>query len=204
MKKIVNILVLIAIVSCKAQSPVISLFDNYGQESPSCYRKDTHNDFNKFEGTWLYQNGATTLKIIFKKRIMQHDLRFNNYTDMLVGEYEYIENGIPKANTLANLSNTNLGLYDNTFSGDFIITKNTPPACLECQIDERRVELAYNEQDRKYLDQHIVIRHYTDALGEEYIKLKSFGHVAYVDTSIHTGPILEPTLPNGTYILIKL
>ena len=200
MKKIfLNTILFLSILSCKAQSPVYSLFDDGMGTVLNAYYKDTHNDFNKFEGTWLYTNGNTSLKIVFTKRIMHHDTYFNFYTDMLVGEYEYIENGVLKANTLANLSNTSLNLYDNTFSGRFLVGKYGAPGGNECAIGERRIKLSYKEQDRTYLNQYVVLRQYSDQFGV-YIKLIHFSQMSIAPD---TGPILGPTLPQGTYILTK-
>ena len=73
------------------------------------------------------------------------------------------------------------------------------PACRECPMNERRVDLAYVEQDRTYLNQFVVLRQYSDPFGV-YIKLIHFSQMSIAPD---TGPILGPTLPQGTYILTK-
>jgi hypothetical protein len=70
------------------------------------YYKDTDNTFNNFVGTWVYTNGSSTLNIKFKKITK---FQFPGYfIDALVGEYQYIKNGVEQVNTLF-LINTNLG-----------------------------------------------------------------------------------------------
>lgn len=39
-----------------------------GMDVSGTYYKDIDNDFNRFEGTWVYSNANTTLKITFRKK----------------------------------------------------------------------------------------------------------------------------------------
>ncbi|MBR9913463.1 MAG: hypothetical protein GYB32_01345 [Algicola sp.] len=60
------ILVIIFCFSCKAQSPIYSIEQYYGIQD-NAYYKDTNNILNKFVGTWIYENGDTSLKITLLK-----------------------------------------------------------------------------------------------------------------------------------------
>jgi len=117
---------ILTLYNCKAQSPIIPI-DKWSDEQSNAYYKDIDNELDLFEGTWLYMNGNTSLKIILEKRLMQFNGDY--YTDLIVGEYQYIKNGIEKINTLNQLSQ-NLGENHN-IEGNFI--HNT---CVFLPIDD--------------------------------------------------------------------
>ena len=98
MKKIITtITLLLGFTLCKAQlveQTIIPLENLRGQSAGNVYYKDVHNLLNPFVGTWLYTNGTTSLKLVLRK-IIGHDNDYN-IKDILVGEYEYIENGVSK------------------------------------------------------------------------------------------------------------
>ncbi len=71
MKQILNILFILSILSCKAQSLIKSL-DGDGPcpaYDANCYEKDVNDEFEKFTGTWKYQNGATEITFKLKKEL---------------------------------------------------------------------------------------------------------------------------------------
>jgi hypothetical protein len=93
-----------------AQSPIIDIEEyTYKSEIENAYYKDINNYFNDFEGTWLYTNGNTSLKIVLTKETMQYTGKF--YTDGITGEYQYIENGLEKRNTLSNTNQYLKGIW---------------------------------------------------------------------------------------------
>jgi hypothetical protein len=66
--------------------------------TPEKYFVDQDNAMDFFIGTWKFTDGSTVFKIELKKE-SQVDLGYH-YSDLLVGEYQYIEDGIEKSNTL--------------------------------------------------------------------------------------------------------
>ena len=105
MKKINFIVLMLFVISCKAQIPIKSIYDD--TDINGAYYKDTNNDFDKFVGTWKYTNGITSLTITLQKKAQYHKFHSNGdnyYLDVMVGEYKYIENGVEKINTLPFLS----------------------------------------------------------------------------------------------------
>lgn len=60
-------LVLISL-SCKGQSPIISIEDATAEEIENAYYKDTNNILDPFVGSWVLNDGTTYLKIVFKKK----------------------------------------------------------------------------------------------------------------------------------------
>lgn len=98
--------------NCKAQSPILNMEVDTKYDAPNnSYYKDVNNTLNTFEGTWLYSNGNTSLKIILVKKEMYHYQAGTKsyYEDLLVGGYQYIKNGVEKINTLSDANNPSMG-----------------------------------------------------------------------------------------------
>ena len=102
-----TIILILCVLNCKAQSSIYSL-DSLGWENTkNGYYKDVNNVMNGFEGTWLYTNGNTSLKIALVKSVKFYNGDY--YEDLLIGGYKYIENGVEKVNTLSDADKPALG-----------------------------------------------------------------------------------------------
>ena len=129
-------LLLFAIAS-KAQSPVIDITDSAMGQPDGYYVKDIDSLLNRFEGTYLYTNGSTTLKMILVKKIQQYNGRY--YEDLIIGEYQYIEDGVEKINTLSEINTiyNNQGLHK--IAGRQIVNNNFRMLkCPSCSPNEKR------------------------------------------------------------------
>jgi len=93
---------------------------------------------NGYDGTYVYANGRTSLKIKLQKNI-KTCMNGIYYEDLVVGEYQYIENGIEKVNTLNKLTSTS---NDNNISGARVLT-GTVLGCDDCRLDEKRLRLGF-------------------------------------------------------------
>jgi len=107
---IISFILLVAL-SSKAQSPVISLTEYYTNNFPyseNIYIKDIEGLFNPFIGTWKWQDGNTSLTVLFFKTEMvyQNDSKVKRYRDKLYGKIRYVKNGREVFNTLINGGNT--------------------------------------------------------------------------------------------------
>ena len=105
---IVIIILGLTFFSCKAQTPILPLDSLGWKNTNNTYYKDVNNELNDYEGTWLYSNGTTSLKITLTKYTQLFNGRF--YEDRIIGGYQYIENGVEKVNTLSDANNPNLGI----------------------------------------------------------------------------------------------
>ena len=100
----------------QAQTPTqtVDLFNsdlNYGKNG--VYYKDIDEYFNQYIGTWLYTNGTTSLKVVFKKKyFIKSDEVSTYFIDALIGEYEYKVNGVTIFNTLNELNINKSSQYD--------------------------------------------------------------------------------------------
>ena len=194
MKNIFIIIVLLlSITGCSQTFP---LYLAHSQEAGKYY-KDIDNDLNKFQGIWRYQNGTTSLTIVLRKKTQVLN-PFRNFTsDMLIGEYSYIHNGIQQANTI-DLMESNSSTY-----GDNNIYGTTLGRCDECPTGGKNlIFLFFNDPVVSYLNSQMSVKYYVEN-GVEKIKIG-----LKPDTYVHTGEL--PPIPNdyepvpiAKYILIK-
>lgn len=209
--KIIIILIAFSFFSCKAQTPIIDMDNdpNYQTTTENAYYKDVSNFRNQFVGTWLYVNGNDILKVILKKKDMVYiSGGIPHYTDFLVGEYQYIRNGVEKVNTLNNL-NINYTSVDQHKL--FSITKiglDFYPKCNECPIGTERMLMNFDEpgNDDAVLSAHFVIRRVVEdgveKLKVQFVKISAAMDINKLD--YNTGSTFRNfTLPYGNYTLIK-
>lgn len=128
--------------ACWGQTPILSLFDDWGK-IPGAYHKDIYNDYDKFVGTWKYEENGKVFIVVFKKQLMQFNPYDNIYMDILIGEYKYSENGIELVNTLSNLI-ANPTPYSYNISGAVIKNRNLPAS-------ERGLTFSFVDPERDYL-----------------------------------------------------
>jgi hypothetical protein len=217
MKKIFNLLVFITIFSnCKAQSTIIDL---YGPERigavNNAYYKDINGFHNQYEGTWFYANGNTSLKLVFVKK-NKITARLGGrlfYEDYLIGEYQYVENGIEKVNTLSNL-NINYGndyldiINHNLVSSSCLWYPKIRPRCNECQPNERRLDITLSEPSIRHvrgLAHRFVLRAFTEnglqKLKVWFVNEAMSGLIFDQDGNLTN--ITTFSLPYGEYTLVK-
>ncbi len=86
--------------SCKVQT-----YPMEGDDSPLLLEagmslKDTNNNLNKFEGTWVHEDANNKLTVVLQK---VEDFESAGYfSDVILGNYIYEENGVEIVNTLTN------------------------------------------------------------------------------------------------------
>lgn len=149
MKKIVTIFSLFTIFYCNAQSPIYNLYTqttNFGDEV-NAYYKDVDSLQNKFVGKWKYTNGTTTFKIVLSKFNTHYNGKY--YEDIIVGEYEYYENGVLKISTLSNLLIPQESRIFNIRGFLMCPGSFDNPLCDECLDTERKVtKLSFYDRER--------------------------------------------------------
>lgn len=129
--------ILLIACACKAQSNIKAMNGNYSQ---STYYKDIDNELNNFSGVFVYENGSSILKFVLQKKLALPGMSDGvTYTeDRLIGEYQFIENGIEKSNTLANM-NTPFAI-GHSISGNNLLLGNIR-GCDDCNSNEFRLEV---------------------------------------------------------------
>tara|TARA_R110002012_G_scaffold291564_1_gene486099 strand:+ start:119314 stop:119931 length:618 start_codon:yes stop_codon:yes gene_type:complete len=203
MKNIILITILFfALLSCKAQTPVVGL-DAPTTTPSGAYFKDINNEFNKFEGTWVFTEGTTTFTVALEKKEMVYD-GFKYYYDELFGAYSYITNGVEIVNTFPLITETETDLDNTRIGAPSIIPNNLYVACNDCLPNERRLQLYFSDPERPYLSVSIILRHIQDA--------DQFGQEAQMTATIvsNGGGMIpnenSPTelrVPYGEYLMVK-
>ena len=197
MKNTLKIIVLSAMtITCKAQTPIIDIDDNQGYDVNGAYYKDTKNQLNPFEGTYIYTNGTTSLKIVLQKKTMSNMNGFY-YEDLIIGEYQYIENGIEKRNTLNKLNINYSDKKNHSIDSNFLLT-GTYRGCPDCSASEKRLSSG-------------LVDYVADALANIQIRRITVNGKAAIKLNIYwemrekkDGQVLiKPFIAADDYILIK-
>ena len=201
MIKNLNILVVLLLsINCKAQSPVLDISDSGTGLPNGYYLRDNNNLLNTFEGTYQYTNSNTILKIVLVKKIQQYNQEF--YEDLIIGEYQYIENGIEKINTLTEINNVYIEQRFHKIDINFLVNNNFKLfPCLDCFSNEKRLYASIlDPSTNSYAD--IVIRK-TIINGQEALKINIINFKKGL--TIVNGIATESnfSLPLEEYVLIK-
>tara|TARA_R110001599_G_C11974559_1_gene634292 strand:- start:50 stop:577 length:528 start_codon:yes stop_codon:yes gene_type:complete len=106
------------------------------------YYKDINNVLNNFEGTWLYTNGNTSLKIKLVKSLKYFNGKY--YEDLLVGGYQYIKDGIEKINTLSDANDPSIG-RNAGIRGNNIYKSCKYLPINDCVDGEKNLDLSIND-----------------------------------------------------------
>ena len=199
MKNILVILSIFFIVpNYMAQTPVFDLLDlgNRIKDINGAYHKDMNNLLNPFEGTFVYENGNTSLKIVLKKKV-RSSMNGYLYEDMIIGEYQYIENGVEKINTLNGLSvnHSNGGKY--SISGNIIIAGQV--GCNDCLPNEKALRLGLSESSTHNTADLIIRRTIVDDILA--IKVEVMWNMRYKKVTDPMPP--KASFPGGEYILTR-
>ena len=199
MKNFITILLLALInINCKAQNTNNTTNTDYTNLPNGCYLRDINNYLNPYVGEWKYVNGSTTLLIKLRKIV-----NYNNGTyseDMLIGEYQYVENGIEKINTLANFSTNFLDQYFHDINGNMLKRNADSPACNDCGSNPR-VSLIYSDPIKLVAGTMCIGINDIDTI-KVYIITSGIHYIQNPDDSLDYENV-GFTIPNGWYVLEK-
>lgn len=198
MKKIAKlIIVIITICNCKVQSQTLDISEQGLNDIAGAYYKDTQNLLDPFVGTYIYTNGTTSFKIVLQKKIMS-SMNGYYYEDLIIGEYQYIKNGVEKVNTLNKLLINYTNKSKHSIDGNMILT-GTELGCDECSISEKRLRIGLTDgasENWAELDIRKI-----NINGQPAIKIFIRWMMA-----VHvegTPALAKPSFPGGEYVLIK-
>ena len=197
MEKLLNLILFLVPFISYSQSPIINLTDDDGSdEVADSYYKDIDNHLNQFEGTWLYTNASISFKIVLIKKIMAFNGKF--YEDTLIGEYQYIENGVEKINTLPIESAPNP--REHNVCGNSLLNNTDRPVCGGCPFGQKRVSLFFYDPIRDRAGDLIIKKMMVGAQQAIHIRLQGQGKTYKTGTPPEYN---TTTVPPGEYTLIK-
>lgn len=196
MKQLIIILTVFTAFACKAQTIIVPIGSG-GQieHNPDYYKKDVNNEFNKFEGTWKYQEGNT--EIVFKLKKEEHYLTPSNYyADLLVGEYQYKENNSTVANTLSDFDNMSISGFEHKISGG-VFMHTLPNFCTDnSQISEIKISLIISHPTDVYAEGRVILRYVNDN-GVEKLEACIYDYTLLGDNAVTLD------IPDGYYVFVK-
>ncbi len=137
------------LLSLSSYSQPINIKDFNGKRVSGAYYKDADFILDPYVGTWIYSNGADTLKIKLRKVIMALSAN-NSYEDLIVGEYLYIKNGVEKINTLNSFNFDYSAQRKHNITGNSILENHYRPPCTNCSPNEKRLGLTLYEPLSKF------------------------------------------------------
>lgn len=200
MKKYITLILSFTVLTnCKAQTPIFNISKPAGIYSiKGAYYKDTNNELDAFVGNYLYSSGNTSLKIILQKKIMS-SMNGYYYEDLIIGEYQYIRDGIEKTNTLDKLALNYSDQSNHNISGHLIMT-GPQLGCEDCGSNEKRLRVGLKDD-------------MSDNVADMVVRLITVNGQAAIEVWFGwIGPIAHPEgtpmpkpagLRAGTYTLIK-
>ncbi len=161
------------------------------------YYKDIQNKLDAYVGTYVYTNGATTLKFVFKKVLYKNQTYYTE--DVLVGEYQYIVNGVEIANTLNrfSLNYTAEEMFKHSVKGNDIYDGQT--YCNDCAPNEEHFYTYLYDSNAKASALFDIKK--TTQNGKEAIRM-IIGWSLRIQKDTDPLPP-NPSLPGGVYILEK-
>lgn len=200
MKKVQIIIITLITFLSNAQNPIIDLSESRFGQPDGYYKKDVQNLLNPFEGTYLYTSGNTSFKIVLVKKIQQYNGEY--YEDLLIGEYQYIVNGIERVNTINEISTVYNNQRVHNIDGNQIVDNNFRMwKCPTCPTNEKRFHGSIRDAStNRYA--RITMRR-TNESGQEVMKIK-ISHVMRGNMVLDGQPE-DPdfSLPQGEFTLIK-
>ncbi len=176
MKRIIKIS-LVFYVSFSFGQEIVPLYgaSPRGKFNSNYYFKDTNNDYDQFVGTWTWSSGNSSFTIVLEKELKYQAFAGKNYIDALIGEYQYVENGVELINTLALMDFSQVSGYQHNISGDIILGKHNRPKCESCSLEERRVFLYISHPQASSWMEELILRHVV-VNGVEQLQARFIGH----------------------------
>lgn len=162
MKKIQLILLVLFSICCKAQEvPLYPSLESYKQSG--VYYKDTESDLNKFVGTWRYQKGDTSFTIVLTKKTHSYYTPNNCYFDMIIGEYEYIENGKTIINTLPQLYDKSINDFYHNLNDGYLLFGQRSPLDPSIILD-KGMTIGFKNPSRAYINAYARISYHDNSI----------------------------------------
>lgn len=101
MRHLLSLLIICSsLYSCVAQTYPMEGSNNPVWIDAGITLKDTNNNLNKFSGTWIYEDAGSKLTVVLQK--VENYESAGYFSDVILGNYIYEENGVEILNTLTN------------------------------------------------------------------------------------------------------
>jgi len=175
------------LVSCQT---VADLETAYPINTPNTYYKDIGNNLNRYEGTWIYDDGVSYIKIVLVKKIKFPVWQY--FEDTLIGGFQYKKNGVEIINTLNDITSSQTHPINYPISGNRLGDTSRLSPFHQYTSDNVRLTTSIIENE---CISHMSVR--TLILnGQSAIQIKK-------EKPFEQPQDCNPIIPNGFYYLIK-
>ncbi|BAO75848.1 hypothetical protein WPG_1618 [Winogradskyella sp. PG-2] len=171
--------------------------DEFCRRNPDCYEKDVNNEFDKFVGEWKYLSGNTEINFKLKKEEHYRISNETNYEDLLVGEYQYIKNGIEKINTLSDFDNSAISGYEHNISGGVFVYRTITECIDNSSSQEIKIELMISNPIDNLIEGRIILR-YVNEDNIEKLQVCIYDYTTLADDAN-----ARIDIPDGYYEFLK-
>jgi hypothetical protein len=195
MKKLIPIVAFLCLFSCHAQTSIESLKGWGGIIPPNTYLKDMDNDFDSFEGVYMYENNGVVFRIkLLKKTMLSID---EHYEDMLIGEISYSVQNTTLVNTMGNIIEDFEDPYKHAIVAGMIIDNNDYLYCDDCSPNEIRISGSMSVGP---LPADLMLR---KTMVDQTPALKVNVYINHFFGYNSGEAIPSPIVPGGDYVMIK-
>ena len=204
MKKIQFIVLLLMMVNCKAQNTLIPIYENDDLfVHPNAYYYDSESEFDKFVGTWKWEEGLSSITITLQKKSHVFIPDRGSFVDLLVGEYSFVDaTGTVIINTLPQLENTTIEPYNRNIWGHDIFRARPgnplTPNNASTLTEYHRIQLNFQDPDRTYQMSVIKMRYIDTPIPKIEVSIGGRGMQILED-----GQNPEIRIPDGFFTLVK-
>lgn len=160
MKNIYKLLLILFVFGkIQAQTQIVDITDEHLNGSNDLpygyYFKDLYHVLDPFVGTWVFTDGTTQLKIVLQKKMSN----INNiyFEDAIYGEYQYIENGVEKVNTLPRLNENFSDCRFFSIEGNLVVLDDSP-LCYGCAVGEKTLATGISHSESESSGQLLLKR----------------------------------------------
>lgn len=198
-KHIYFTLFFLATIACQGQSPVFDIMDV--REGPeNSYYKDTKGLLDGYDGTYVYTNGTSSIKITLKKKVLSYGYY---YQDLIVGELQVIKDGVELHNSLNNINvNYTDEEINHLIEGNFIVT-GTQLGCPDCSPTEKRLRLGYIDPRSESILGLDIRKTTVNGVPALNVEVFSKGDIRIVNADNPGPPQLPFIISRGNYLMIK-
>jgi hypothetical protein len=189
MKTIYKILVILVLQStCIQAQTIVDLSNRNGEHNSNTYYKDTTNRLNPFNGTWVYDDGVTYIKLVLIKKIQAPVGDY--FEDILIGEFQYKVDGNEIINKLSNINGILPNIRLHGIDGNYFWNNHTPFD--DYTTDNFRLNVSINENGCiSDIDIRTLIHN-----GQQAVQI-------FKRKPLDLGQNCTPIIPGGFYYLIK-
>ena len=204
MKSVFILILLLLVFSVKAQDAlIVPINADYDGIPPNAYYKDLDNELDGYVGEWKFSDSYREFTVVLQKKEMVSLAPLGGYSDFIVGEYRYIENGVQIINTIPLLASAANEVDNRNIIGSLLFSGPTLYVpCPDCGVNEKRLKLGFFDPQRPYVTTVSMFLRINPELTEPQQMTLTIKEMDSYMLPDDTAP-LHHRVPYGTYLMEK-